>query len=162
MPRFFLDSNVLIEAKNGPYGFDIAPGFWDWVDSMFETGTIYSSIFVYEELADGKDELSEWIKSRKSYFIEPDENVQSSFSEIADHVQNSYHAEHSAKFMNGADPWVIAHCLATKDILVTHEKKVGPGSKKVKIPNVCHHFDPSVRCINTFQLMRELKARLSI
>ena len=29
---FLVDSNVLIEAKNRYYAFDIAPGFWKWLD----------------------------------------------------------------------------------------------------------------------------------
>lgn len=29
---FLVDSNVLIEAKNRYYAFDIAPGFWAWLD----------------------------------------------------------------------------------------------------------------------------------
>ncbi|MCG7301294.1 DUF4411 family protein [Brevibacterium ravenspurgense] len=28
---YLLDANVLIEAKNRYYAFDIAPGFWDWL-----------------------------------------------------------------------------------------------------------------------------------
>jgi len=29
---FLVDANVLIEAKNRYYAFDIAPGFWAWLD----------------------------------------------------------------------------------------------------------------------------------
>jgi hypothetical protein len=28
MCKFLLDADVFIQAKNGPYAFDIAPGFW--------------------------------------------------------------------------------------------------------------------------------------
>ena len=28
---FLIDANVLIEAKNRYYAFDIAPGFWYWL-----------------------------------------------------------------------------------------------------------------------------------
>jgi hypothetical protein len=41
MARFCFDSNVLIEAKNGPYAFDIAPGFWSWLDSLIAQGELY-------------------------------------------------------------------------------------------------------------------------
>lgn len=30
---YLLDANVFIEAKNRYYGFDLAPGFWDWLDA---------------------------------------------------------------------------------------------------------------------------------
>jgi predicted nucleic acid-binding protein len=29
---YLVDANVLIEAKNRYYAFDIAPGFWKWLD----------------------------------------------------------------------------------------------------------------------------------
>lgn len=29
---YLIDANVLIEAKNRYYAFDIAPGFWKWLD----------------------------------------------------------------------------------------------------------------------------------
>lgn len=29
---YLIDANVLIEAKNRYYAFDIAPGFWAWLD----------------------------------------------------------------------------------------------------------------------------------
>lgn len=29
---YLIDSNVLIEAKNRYYAFDIAPGFWTWLE----------------------------------------------------------------------------------------------------------------------------------
>ena len=61
MSRFCLDANVLIQAKNGPYPFDIFPSFWNWLDEQFANGTVYSSIFVYEELAKYDDQLSEWV-----------------------------------------------------------------------------------------------------
>jgi len=27
-PRFLIDANILIRAKNNYYAFDLAPGFW--------------------------------------------------------------------------------------------------------------------------------------
>ena len=40
MQRFCLDSNVFIQAKNGPYGFDIVPAFWEFLDKKAEEGII--------------------------------------------------------------------------------------------------------------------------
>jgi len=31
MDRFCLDTNIFIEAMEGAYSFDIAPGFWNWL-----------------------------------------------------------------------------------------------------------------------------------
>ncbi len=41
--------------------------------------------------------------------------------------------------------------------IVTQETHVGPGSQKINIPNVCQAF--GVRCINTFEMLTELKAQ---
>lgn len=160
MVRFCLDANVLIEAKNGPYPFDIVPAFWSWLDAQFNSGTIYSSVFVYDELIQYDDDLSEWVKPRKEFFIEPDESIQSKYGEIINHVQQNNRSEAEAeKFLAGADPWVIAHALVGGDTLVTREKRVGENSKKIKIPNVCDQLG-GTRCIDTYQLMRQLKAQL--
>lgn len=63
MKRHCLDANVLIQAKNGPYGFDIVPAFWNWLDQQVSNQTIFSSIMVYKELSEGNDDLAVWVKN---------------------------------------------------------------------------------------------------
>ncbi|MFA5689640.1 MAG: DUF4411 family protein [Kiritimatiellales bacterium] len=160
MPRFCFDSNVLIQAKNGPYPFEIFPAFWNWFGDQIKSGTVYSSYFVYDELIRYDDELSEWVKEYKELFLEPDENVQKKYAEIVNQVQQSdCPSANIDKFLAGADPWIIAHALVATDVLVTHEKRVGADSKKIKIPNICDTFG-SVECIDTYQLLKRLSARL--
>ena len=55
--------------------------------------------------------------------------------------------------MGRADPWVIAHAMATGGAVVTHEQKNPAISNKVKIPNVCGHF--GVRYIDVYLMLRE-------
>ena len=43
---FLVDSNVLIEAKNRYYAFDIAPGFWRWLDIAHGKGRACSNCSV--------------------------------------------------------------------------------------------------------------------
>ena len=160
MARYCVDTNVFIEAKNGPYGFDIAPGFWDWVDSMVSTSSLYSPRAVYDELAEGNDYLAEWIKKRKNsgMFADPDEETQIRFKNVANYVSSNYADPHVATFLSGADPWVISQALADNSVVVTKETAVNLNSKKVKIPNICHHF--GVSCINTYTMLRESGAVL--
>lgn len=47
---FLLDANVLIEAKNRYYAFDIAPGFWRWLENAHSRGVACSIERVREEL----------------------------------------------------------------------------------------------------------------
>lgn len=50
---YLVDSNVLIEAKNRYYAFDIAPGFWEWLERAHRTGCVFSIEKVEEELLRG-------------------------------------------------------------------------------------------------------------
>jgi len=162
MADYCLDSNVFIVAKNGPYGMDFAPGFWEWLDVEYEAGNIISSIMVYNELSDGDDELSDWVHARREtgFFVQPDEEVQALFTQIADYVNATYLPEEAEKFLDGADPWIIAQAIASGTKVVTHESRVGANSTKVKIPNVADHF--GVECIGPYQLLRELNARFGL
>ena len=33
-----VDANILIDAKNRYYAFDIAPGFWAWLEQAHRSG----------------------------------------------------------------------------------------------------------------------------
>lgn len=156
MPDFWLDANSLITPKNGPYGFDIAPGFWKFLEQKAAEGTIASSITVYDELEEGGyDELLQWAKKEKDkgFFIEPDPLVQTIFRQVADYVSKRYEEYQSSEFLGGADPWLIAHAKAYGGRVVTFETS-SPTSKKPKIPDVGEKF--AVKCRNVYEMAREL------
>ncbi|HEU4970946.1 MAG TPA: DUF4411 family protein, partial [Gaiellaceae bacterium] len=83
---YLVDSDVLIQAKNRHYPFDVCPGFWDWLDSAHKAGTIFSVAKVHDELCDGADELAEWAKARDSFFLDPDDDVLASMTDVAQWV----------------------------------------------------------------------------
>jgi hypothetical protein len=59
-----------------------------------------------------------------------------------------------------ADPWVIAHAIKEKAIVVTKEEKVTAlNSNRIKIPNVCDNM--GIRWLNDFQLIEELNLKFS-
>ncbi len=63
---YLLDANVFIQAKNLYYGFGICPGFWDWLDlSVGHPHSVVSIDRVYDELANGNDDLAKWVKARR-------------------------------------------------------------------------------------------------
>ena len=157
MPDYWLDSNVFIEGRKGPYGFDIAPRFWAVIDEMVAVGRVSSSTLVYHELADVQDELAEWAGERRTsgIFVEPDTLVQAGFQQIVEYVNSHYtNVNQVARFLDKADPWVIAQAVADGSAVVTLETEVPANSQKVKIPNVCNQFN--ARHINTYQMLREL------
>lgn len=159
MPRYCLDTNIFIEANNGPYSRDFHPSFWKWLDEMVEKQMIFSSTLVYDELVGGGDELSNWVKKRKDavFFEEPDGDAQEFFTDIADYVMRRYPRRYADLFLSGADPWLIAQSKVEGAIVVTHEKLVPANSQKPKIPNISQEFGVDWR--NLYEMMRELGAK---
>jgi len=155
--NYLLDANIFIEAKRRYYGMDICPGFWAWLDVAQAGGHVSSITLVYDELADGNDELCTWVKEREGsgWFLDvSDLPTQQEFKQI---LQNVYSADYSEKakkdFFEGADPWLIAKAKVMGATVVTHEVFDGYIKRKVPIPNVCRQF--GVPCLDTFDLLRQ-------
>ncbi len=156
MVEYWLDSNVFIEGAKGPYGFDLAPRFWEILDEMAGDGLLACPAMVYDELLDGQDDLASWTRNRKGtgLFADPDMAVQRQFQRVCAHAAEHYpDNQPRRRFLDRADPWVIAHAMATGGAVVTHEQRNPATSNKAKIPNVCGHFD--VRRIDVYRMLRE-------
>ena len=161
MVDYWLDSNVFIEGKKGPYGFDIAPRFWSLMDELIADNRIACPAMVYKELLDTQDDLATWIQNRRAsgLFTQPDIHVQETYRGVVDYVMQGYPDNQARRrFLDRADPWVIAHAIAQEGTVVSLEGRVRNDSQQVKIPNVCDHFGVrfNVRCVNTYQMLREL------
>jgi len=157
---FLLDANTYIQAKNLHYQMSFCPAYWSWLDLQYEKSSLASIQTVYEELADGDDELSEWVKGRKEHFIPVSrDEIQDQFSLVAQHVAelDGKKPEFVAEFLAKADPWLVATAAVIGGTVVTHELRVPENSTKVKIPNVCDAF--GVPYITTFQLLNRLDAK---
>lgn len=149
MGAYWLDADVLIQAKNTFYSFSIAGQFWDFLEQQGKLGTVRSSVKVYGEIMsyeDHLDPLVQWCKTRRAesdLFCAPEKNVQERYTEIADHVVAKYTERPTkvAEFLKGADGWIIAHAKCGQGIVVTHEARRNVTAKVPKIPNVCHAFD---------------------
>jgi len=79
---FLLDANVLIEAKNRYYAFDIAPGFWAWLDQAHHDTVACSLEAVRDELLEGGDELADWARTNASFFRSIDQGTTQHFSAL--------------------------------------------------------------------------------
>ena len=159
MVDFWLDSNVFIEGRKGPYGFDIAPRFWKLLDELIDDNVLACPMLVYGELQDGQDDLAIWGRAHRisGLFVEADRHVQEAYRKVIGYVTQHYPDNQARRrFLSRADPWVIAHALANNCTVVTLEAKVPANSQQVKIPNVCDNL--GTRWINTYQLLRELGA----
>lgn len=157
---YLLDANTYIEAKNRYYQMSFCPAYWDWLDQQYQSASVSS---VYDELANKGDELSAWVQPRRGQFHPVSaENIQIKMAEVAQYVANlpNKNQKSIGDFLSGADPWLVAKASLTGEIIVTHEVAVDANSKKVKIPNICNHFEVSY--INTFELLNELDAQFML
>ncbi len=157
LPDYWVDTSVLDEGMKGPYGFDIAPRFWTMLDELCADGRIACPLLVYDELQGSVEIMAHWARERRDsgLFVEPDENVQTIYRDVVNYVADQYPDNQSRRrFLEGVDPWLIAHAIVTGGKVVTLEQRVDNNSKQARIPNVCAHF--GVEWITTYQMLREL------
>lgn len=163
--RYIPDTNVFVEAKNRYYSFDIAEGFWEWLEVFTSEQSFLTIKEVREEILDypHDDNLKIWMKKFPLHcFMEADKEVQQNQRLIANYVldHETFSPENKYKFLDGADPWLVAFAMVKDYTVVTHESKAGPGTKKVKIPNICEEF--GVDYCNVFEVMREKRINLKL
>ena len=166
---YCLDTSVYVQAHRLYYAFDIAPPFWKALGRLAQDGIIISPIAVYKELMEGKDELKEWAKEhRNTLFVDPDSGVSDAYTQVADYSNNHYHDQHwIRKFLDGADPWVVAQAKSDNLTVITMEGEKKREDKdrtsgriigEIKIPNMCNHF--GIKAMSIYDLLRALKIQL--
>jgi predicted nucleic acid-binding protein len=153
--KYCLDANVLIQAWQKYYSHRICPTYWDMLDYLGTQNIIFMPEMVYDEIVRTDDELSEWLKTSQIPIKKIDEQVTKCLKDIYSADPNHKFLVDNTKARSLADPWVIAHALREKAVVVTKEEKVTAlNSTKIKIPNVCDKMN--VTWINDFQLIEEL------
>lgn len=155
---YLLDSNVFIQAKNLHYGFDFCPAFWQWLDRENAAGKVFSIEKVGDELTAGADELAEWAEERgENFFLKPDQPLLAALVTVSQWVsQQSFDPAAVNTFLQAADYYLVAHALAHRHDVVTHEKPAN-SLKKIKIPSVC--IGLSIKCVTPFEMLRNERAR---
>jgi len=154
---YLLDTNVFMQAKNREYGFDFCPAFWDWLLLANSDGRVFSIEKVGDEIAAVADQLSEWAAQRgPSFFLRPDPAMAPALAGVSSWIsRQSYSPNAVSNFLSGADFFIVAHALAHRHSVVTHEK---PGATKtVKIPDACIAL--GVKCMNPYEMLRYERAR---
>ncbi|NEQ51014.1 MAG: DUF4411 family protein [Leptolyngbya sp. SIO3F4] len=155
---YLLDANIFIQAKNEYYGFDLCPGFWNWLEQKSKAGEVFSIENVKKELTDGQDELSDWAKQKNSDFFLPfDAHAGVIMGSISDWVQNSDYKDNAKRdFLSVADPWLIAYAKAHNHTVVSHEVFNPLERRRIRIPVVCNAFQ--VPYLRTFAMLRQEEA----
>ncbi|MBL8142337.1 MAG: DUF4411 family protein [Acidobacteria bacterium] len=155
---YLLDANVFIQAKNLHYGLDFCPAFWDWLLDANARGLVYSIEKVGDELDAVADELTAWASARgPGFFLKPDTAMLTALAPLSSWVNGQgYEPAAVNTFLQVADYYLVAHALAHKHVVVTHEVP-SASTKKIKIPNVCIGVD--VKCMTPYEMLRLERAR---
>lgn len=158
MPAYWLDADVLIQAANDAYQFDVAPGFWEFLEEQIANEQFCMPKEVERELSARDDDVYRWVRQQPDGFIvDQDAAVQTTYRGIADYVNNGpFGPGHKRGFLRKADGWLIAHAQVVGGVVVTRETRAG--GDQVKIPNVCDQF--GVQVINQGELLRRFNVRL--
>lgn len=155
---YLIDANVFIAAKRLHYGFDFCPAFWEWLVVQNGAGKVFSIERVGIEVATGADDLSVWADARgAAFFLPADAAMLASFGQVSTWAMGqSYTARAIDLFSQAADSYLVAHALAHRMTIVTHEK---PENSKniVKIPNACVAL--GVAFVTPFEMLRRERAR---
>ncbi len=164
---YLLDANTLIDAKRDYFEFERVPEFWEWIQHQGEIGNIKIPVEVYEEFeearkADGeRDELAEWAADAavKSALLLDEEVNPALVSQV---IAAGYCPDPTDQEIEtmGRDPFLVAHALADAEhrtVVTTEVSKRAKRRANRKIPDVSRNV--GVRCINNFQLLRELDFR---
>ena len=161
---YLLDANTLINAKNNYYPIERVPEFWDWLVFQGQASNIAIPIEIYEELKDTnpkhgeRDELALWAESlevKDALLL----NEEAQADLVAHVTYQGYLSDPTDDDLTkmGRDPFLISYAL--KDVsdrcIVTAEvsKPKRKGANR-HVPDVCAAL--GVRCINSFDLIREL------
>jgi hypothetical protein len=158
MPLYILDANVLIRAHREYYPPHRVPEFWDWLVYIGEQGLAKIPIECHEEIAEGNDWLSDWVKEkRQKDALILDEEVDPSF--VAQVTDGGYAPDLTDDEVEkiGRDPFLVAYALAAPSRMVVTTEISRPSKKRAnrKLPDVCGQFD--VQSIHTFEMLDALK-----
>lgn len=119
------------------------PTFWQRMTDMVNSGELFISTKVKEEIERGNDELTEWLKNSapKTCFVGLDGDVMRMYGEVQTWAGTKSFTQTARNvFATVADAYLVATAAAKNMTLVTYEKS-NPNSKaRVLIPDACEAF----------------------
>lgn len=159
---YLVDANVLIEAKNRYYAFDIAPGFWAWLDQAHDNAVACSIEAVRDELLEGSDELADWAETNASFFRPIDQGSTQHFSALTGWAGSRNFTSSALSNFTGNNPdyLLIAYAREHQHTVVTHERSQPNARSRVLIPDAC--LAMGVSTVDTFQMLRHTGALLDL
>ena len=107
------------------YPFDLAPSFWEQLEEKLKDGSVVLLDMVKNEITEGHDELSNWMKSLQGINIidHRTPEIIEKYSRVLGAVQSNTCYKQSAlaewSRESVADPWLIATAAVRKLTIVT-------------------------------------------
>jgi len=158
---YLLDANVLIDANRDYYPIERVPEFWDWLEHNGDSDNVKIPLEIYDEIKEGTDSLSEWIKSEeiKNALLlesEPDPIL----------VDRAVKAGYGTNLTDdeilklGRDPFLLAYALTDSlnhRIVTTEVSKPSRTRANRHLPDSAARLGIQTR--TTFQFLRELDFR---
>ncbi|WKN41125.1 DUF4411 family protein [Tunicatimonas pelagia] len=158
MEVYCLDTNFFIEGWNKYYSPNFCSDYWDVIKDLGENGTIFVPHEVKKEIDKVDDSLKEWFVDKDFLVKQIDANVQNCLKQLYSNNKAHQYLANNIKGRSLADPWVVAHAMAEKAIVVTKEFSTSSkDQRKVKIPDVCRNMN--IECIDDFEFIRRLNIR---
>jgi hypothetical protein len=153
---YCLDTNVFIEPWNKYYSMTLCPDYWELIDNLAKSGTLFCTEEVRREIDKVDDGLKEWVLAHPYLIREVTTQVQKNLRDV---LKKFPRLVQHTKDRSMADPWVIAHAMDVHAIVVTKELNKGSNTQKVAIPDVCDAF--KVPWMNDFQFLNKIGVKFS-
>lgn len=135
---YLLDTNIFIRCKN-EMPMDIFRGFWQTLAELAQSGQIFSSVKVKEEIEKGNDELEQWCEDNlpDSFFLTFDADTE--YGALMRWANSNPVFSDSAKqeFAMVADAFLVSTAAAHQMKVVTFEASDPNCRRRVKIPDAC-------------------------
>jgi Domain of unknown function (DUF4411) len=161
---YLIDANAFIEASRHYYSFNLAPRYWEWLYEQSVAGTIGSIQAVYDEIADGEDALSEWVRENTplEFWLPEDDGSVAAISELAAWAvgpTRQFTQPAVDEFMASADLGLVAQARGLNATIITREVASPDSKKRVKLPDAAAAV--GVACVQPFQAYEALGLRFA-
>jgi hypothetical protein len=154
---YLLDANVFIQAKNLHYGLDFCPAFWEWLIKDNAAGQSSASRKSATRSNPAAMIFQPGPQRGPGFFLKPDAAIVPALGAVSTWATgHGYEAAAVNTFLQVADYYLVAHALAHKHTVVTHEIP-SDSKKKIKIPNAC--LGVGLKFMTPYEMLRHERAR---
>ncbi len=132
MTKHTFDTNIIINLQNY-YPRDLFGYIWDALEAGAASHEYCICASVHQELNRSGDPLFTWAKNLPGLICQ----ITSHEMQLAAKISQE-HPGWVSEQKNAADPFLVAHAIHEGSVIVTNERRAGPGvtDAKQKIPNV--------------------------